>query len=85
MSWNAAGLRRRTTLLGAVIGLLIAMLRVSKIRLDYERLPDGEAFESASIRPNRKLGSERWLRASFFTWTSRSFDSSTEQERIFMP
>jgi transposase InsO family protein len=36
-------LRRRTTLLGAVIGLLIAMLRVSKIRLNYERLPDGDA------------------------------------------
>jgi hypothetical protein len=36
-------LRRRTTLLGAVIGLMIAMLRVSKFRLDYERLPDGDA------------------------------------------
>jgi len=29
-------------LLGAVIGLLAAMLRVSKVRLDFERLPDGE-------------------------------------------
>jgi transposase InsO family protein len=36
-------LRRRTTLLGAVIGLLIAILRVSKIRINYERLPDGDA------------------------------------------
>jgi hypothetical protein len=35
-------LRRRTALLGAVIGLLIAMLRVSKVRLNYERLPEGE-------------------------------------------
>jgi putative transposase len=35
-------LRRRTALLGAVVGLLIAMLRVSKARLDYERLPEGE-------------------------------------------
>jgi hypothetical protein len=34
--------RRRTALLGAVIGLLIAMLRVSKVRLNYERLPEGE-------------------------------------------
>jgi len=36
-------LQRRTALLGAVVGLLIALLRVSKIRLDYERLPDGDA------------------------------------------
>ncbi len=35
--------RHRTALLGAVVGLLIAMLRVSKVRLDYERLPDGDA------------------------------------------
>jgi hypothetical protein len=32
--------RHRTALLGAVIGLLIAMLSVSKVRLDYERLPE---------------------------------------------
>jgi hypothetical protein len=37
------GLRRRTALLGAIIGLLIAMLRASKIQLDYERLPEGDA------------------------------------------
>jgi transposase InsO family protein len=36
-------LRGRTALLGAVVGLLIATLRASKIQLDYERLPDGEA------------------------------------------
>ncbi len=36
-------LRHRTALLGAVIGLLIAMLRVSKIRFNYERLPAGDA------------------------------------------
>jgi hypothetical protein len=35
-------LRRRTALLGAVVGLLTAMLRVSKVRLDYERLPEAE-------------------------------------------
>jgi transposase InsO family protein len=34
---------QRTALLGAVVGLLIATLRVSKIRLDYERLPEGDA------------------------------------------
>jgi putative transposase len=34
---------RRTALLGAVVGLLIAMLRISKVQLDYERLPDGDA------------------------------------------
>ncbi len=36
-------LRRRTTLLGAIVGLLIAMLRVSKVQFDYERLPEGDA------------------------------------------
>jgi hypothetical protein len=35
--------QHRTALLGAIIGLLIAMLRVSKVQLDYERLPDGNA------------------------------------------
>ena len=35
-------LRRRTALLGAVVGLLNGMLRVSKARLDYERLPEAE-------------------------------------------
>jgi transposase InsO family protein len=34
---------QRTALLGAVVGLLIAMLRVSKLQLDYERLPEGDA------------------------------------------
>ncbi len=34
---------QRTALLGAVVGLLIAMLRVSKVQLDYERLPEGDA------------------------------------------
>lgn len=38
-----ARLRHRTTLLGAVVGLLIAMLRVSKVRLDQVRLPEGDA------------------------------------------
>jgi transposase InsO family protein len=36
-------LRCRTALLGAVVGLLIAVLRASKIQLEYERLPDGDA------------------------------------------
>jgi putative transposase len=35
--------QQRTALLGAIVGLLIAMLRVSKVRLDYERLPEGES------------------------------------------
>jgi transposase InsO family protein len=34
-------LRCRTALLGAVVGLLIAVLRASKVQLDYERLPEG--------------------------------------------
>jgi hypothetical protein len=36
-------LRCRTALLGAVVGLLISILRVSKVQLDYERLPEGDA------------------------------------------
>jgi hypothetical protein len=36
-------LQRRAALLGAVIGLLTAMLRVSKVRFDFERLPDGNS------------------------------------------
>jgi transposase InsO family protein len=35
-------LQRRMLLLGAIVGLLTAMLRVSKVRFDFERLPDGE-------------------------------------------
>ena len=35
--------QQRTALLGAIVGLLIAMLRVSKVRLDYERFPEGDA------------------------------------------
>lgn len=35
-------LRRRTALLGTIVGLLIALLRVSKVQLDYERLPEGD-------------------------------------------
>jgi hypothetical protein len=34
--------RRRTALLGAVVGLLIVMLRVSNVWLDCERLPEGD-------------------------------------------
>ena len=36
-------LRCRTDLLGAVVGLTTSMLRVSKVQLDYERLPEGDA------------------------------------------
>ena len=36
-------LRQRAALLGAVVGLLTAMLHVSKIRFGYERLPEGDA------------------------------------------
>ena len=35
-------LRRRTALLGAIVGLLSVMLRISKVQLDYARLPEGE-------------------------------------------
>ena len=43
MAYEIDRLRRRTALLGAVVGLLIAMIRVSKIQIDYERFPTGDA------------------------------------------
>jgi transposase InsO family protein len=43
MAYEIDRLRRRTALLGAVVGLLIAMIRVSKIQTDYERFPTGDA------------------------------------------
>ena len=36
-------LRHRTALLGAVMGLLVAMLRVLKVQFEYERLPEGDS------------------------------------------
>jgi transposase InsO family protein len=35
--------RHRTAPLGAVVALLVAVLRASKVQLDYERLPEGDA------------------------------------------
>jgi putative transposase len=43
MATEIERLRRRTTLLGAIVGLLVTLLRVSKVQLDYERLPEGES------------------------------------------
>jgi len=34
-------LRHRAAVLGAIVGLLVAILRVSEHRLDHERLPEG--------------------------------------------
>ncbi len=48
-------LRHRTALLGAVIGLLIAMLRVSKISLNHERLPEG-ASKRVLLRAIERAG-----------------------------
>ena len=45
--WNDPLLRLMTfwtrALLGAIVGLLMALLRTSKIQLDYERPPGGDA------------------------------------------
>jgi len=35
-------LRRRNAALGAIVGLLAALLRVSKVKLDYARLPESQ-------------------------------------------
>ena len=57
-------LHHRTALLGAVVGLLIAMLRISKVQLDYERLPDGDAkrilLRAIAARQSQALGQLRW-------------------------
>ncbi len=42
-------LRQRTAVLAGVVGLLMAMLRVSRDRLDYERFAEGQ-FEAALLR-----------------------------------
>ncbi len=47
--------QRRTALLGAIVGLLIAMLRVSRVRLDYERLPRRRHQESP-VTSDRSCG-----------------------------
>ena len=55
-------LRHRAEVLGAIVGLLVAILRVSKQRLDHERLPEGNgkrallrAIERASkVVPRRR-------------------------------
>jgi hypothetical protein len=50
-------LRRRTALLGAVVGLLIALLRASKVPLDYERLREGDA-KRILLRAIERAGKE---------------------------
>jgi putative transposase len=47
--------QQRTALLGAIVGLLISMLRVSKVRLDYERLPEGDS-KSVLLRAIDRAG-----------------------------
>jgi len=50
-------LEHRTALLRAVVGLLITMLRVSKVRFDYERFPEGDAKRTLlrAIDRSRKI------------------------------
>jgi len=36
-------LQRRVALLGAMVGVLVALIRVSKYRLDFERIPDANS------------------------------------------
>jgi len=55
----------RTALLGAVVGLLIALLRASKVQLDYERVPEGDAkriFLRAIERAGKVLSLNATLR-----------------------
>ncbi len=55
--------QQRTALLGAIVGLLIAMLRASKVRLDYERLPEGES-KKLLLRAIERAGKVLPLRAA---------------------
>ena len=55
--------QHRAALLGAVVGLLIAMLRVSKVRPDYERSPEGEA-KKALLRAIERAGKALPLNAA---------------------
>jgi hypothetical protein len=56
--------RHRTALLGAVVGLLIAMLRVSKVQLNYGRLPDGDTkrilLRAIAATQSQALGQQSW-------------------------
>ena len=54
--------QQRTALLGAIVGLLIAMLRMSKVRLDYERLPEGDS-KKVLLRAIERAGKTLPLRA----------------------
>ena len=40
---ESRALRRRVALLGAMVGVLVALLRVSKSRLEFERIPEGRS------------------------------------------
>jgi hypothetical protein len=57
-------LHHRSALLGAVVGLLIAMLRISKVQLDHERLPDGDAkkilLRAIAATQSQALSQLRW-------------------------
>ena len=55
--------QQRMALLGAIVGLLIAVLRVSKVRLDYERLPEGES-KKVLLRAIERAGKVLSLRAT---------------------
>jgi len=56
-------LQRRIAMLCAVVGLLRAMLRVSKVRLDFERLPDGNDKKTL-IRAIERSGKAIPIRAA---------------------
>ena len=69
--------RRQIAVLGAIVGLLIAMLRVSKFQLDYERLPEGEskrvllrAIERTkkTVPLNTALRITRLSAARYYSW-----------------
>jgi hypothetical protein len=68
-------LRCRTILLGAVVGLLIATLRASKVQLDYERLPDGDAKKILLRSIERASGRERCCHSA------RRFESLASRHR----
>jgi hypothetical protein len=85
-------LRSRTALLGAVVGLLIALLRVSKVQLDYERLPEGDAKRillrandrSEKVLPlNAALRITRLSASRYYGWCRAQAGCDLDDQRSF--
>jgi hypothetical protein len=74
-------LRRRTALIGTIVGLLNALLRVSKVQLDYERLSNSDT-KRILLRAIERAGKVLPLNAALrITRLSESRDHSGAARR----